>query len=110
MFFELRNAKKVELKGFTAFLYNTKSEIPEYNSVYVEVNGEHNKEFVKKSHRLYFVIEGKGVFKVGKETKDVKKNDVIVIPPQIPYMYNGKMKLFEVNFPATDSNDAVKVE
>lgn len=110
MFFELKNAKEVKREGFTAFLYNNKKEIPEYNSVYLEVHGTHDKEFVKASHRLYFVIEGEGVFNVGKETKNVKKNDVIVVPPQAIYSYQGKMKLFEVNFPATDSSDAVKLD
>ncbi len=109
MFFTLAEAKKVDQEGFTAFLYNEKSRIPAYNAVYVDVRGAHDKEYVKTSHRVYFVIEGTGTFTVDDETRDVQTGDVIAIPPKTPYSYEGKMKLFEINFPATDSSDAVKV-
>lgn len=109
MLFTLKNSTKVARDGFTAFLYNQKKDYPALNTVYVDCHKSHDREYVKESHRLYFVIDGGGIFYVGNDKYDVKKNDVIVIEPKIEYSYEGKMKLFEVNYPATDSSDAVKV-
>jgi mannose-6-phosphate isomerase-like protein (cupin superfamily) len=58
---------------------------------------------VRNSIRAYFVIEGSGVFEVGHEMHEVGPTDFVVIPSQTPYAYRWKMKLFEVNTPATDS-------
>src|SRR3989344_4322489 len=65
MLFTLRKAKKVKMDGFTAFLYNSKSEFPVVSTVYVDCTKCHEKAYVKGSYRLYFVLKGKGKFKVG---------------------------------------------
>ena len=110
MIFKLNNAKKVEREGFTAFIYNLKDDFPSCNTVYVDCHKFHKKVYVKTSHRIYFVIEGNGTFLVGDKKDKVEKNDVIVIEPMTKYSYEGKMKLFEINFPATSSEDEVEVE
>jgi len=109
MIFNIENATKISEEGFTAHLYNTKEQYPAISAVFVECTGGHEQVYVKKSHRLYFVIEGSGTFTINNETSPIKKNDVIVIEPMTPYSYEGQMKLFEVNSPATDSNDQVKI-
>ncbi|MFA6549960.1 MAG: hypothetical protein WCT36_01225 [Candidatus Gracilibacteria bacterium] len=109
MIFKLDKAKKVKKEGFTAFLYNLKQDFPSYNAVYVDCHKNHEKVYVKASHRIYFVIDGSGKFVVGDEENQVEKNDVIVIEPMTKYEYEGKMKLFEINFPATDRDDEVEV-
>ncbi len=110
MLFQLKNAFKVKRPGFTASVYNSKSKLSVLNTVYVDCFGAHEKVFVKKSHRLYFVMQGSGTFIVGKKTYKVKSLDVVVIPPKTPYSYKGKMKLFEANFPATGAEDEVVME
>jgi len=109
MHFPFSQTKKIEKEGFTAFLYNLKEDHPSFNTVYVDCHKSHEKVYVKASHRIYFVIEGEGTFTVDNETNQVKKNDVIVIEPTKEYSYKGEMKLFEVNFPATGSEDEVVV-
>ena len=110
MLFKLKDAKKIKRKGFTAFLYNSKAEFPVLNTVYGDCFESHEKVYVKNSYRLYFILEGKGTFLVGKKKFKVKPTDVVVIPPRTEYSYQGKMKLFEANFPATGSEDEVTVE
>ncbi len=110
MKFSLDKARTVERDGFTAWLYNSKEQFPAVSSVYVDVRGAHERVYVKKSIRLYFVIKGRGQFTVGNETLEVKTNDVIIIPPKVSYSYKGRMRLFETNFPATGSEDEVKTE
>ena len=110
MLFSLKNACKVVRPGFTAFVYNSKEDLPPLNTVLVDCHKDHEKVYVKESHRVYFVMEGSGTFTVGKEIYKVQPFDVVVIPPKVPYSYEGKMKLFEANFPATGEEDEVRVE
>jgi len=109
MIFKIENAQKVEKNGFTAYVYNNKNEYPTLNTVYVDCFENHEKVYVKNSHRLYFVIEGEGEFNVGDNKYSVKQKDVILIEPMTKYSYKGKMKLFEINYPATNSDDEVKI-
>ena len=109
MLFTLRKAKKVKMDGFTAFLYNSKSEFPVVSNVYVDCHKGHEKVYVKNIYRLYFVLKGKGNFKVGKKKCNVKPRDVVIIPPRTEYSYQDKMELFESNFPATGPEDEVAV-
>ena len=110
MFFELKNTEEIVKDGFTAYRYNLKEEISEFTSLFVDVDGAHDKEYVKTSHRLYFVVQGNGKFWVGGKEKTVRQYDVIAIPPMTAYYYDGKMKLFEINFPGTGPEDSVKVD
>ncbi|KKW41765.1 MAG: Cupin 2 domain-containing protein [Candidatus Magasanikbacteria bacterium GW2011_GWA2_56_11] len=109
MLFSLQNAQKVSRPGFTAYVYNSKEEHPGLNTVYVDCFAGHEKVYVKNSRRLYFVIEGEGIFHLNGEEHAVRPNDVVVIEPMAEYAYTGKMKLFEVNCPATGSEDEVEV-
>ncbi|MEK6967362.1 MAG: hypothetical protein AABX51_01900 [Nanoarchaeota archaeon] len=109
MLYKLKDAKKVERQGFTAFKYNSKADLPEMNAIFVDCHDSHEKCSVKNSFRLYFVIDGTGEFLVGEEKFSVEKNDVVIIPPKTAYAYKGKMKLFEANAPATSSEDEIKL-
>ena len=110
MIFKRKNATEVIRDGFTAHVYNSKEEYSALNTVYVDCHTSHERVFVKESHRVYFVIEGSGIFDIGDETHEVEKDDVIVIEPKTEYAYKGKMKLFELNSPATGSEDEVEVK
>jgi len=109
MIFSLSNAQKFPRDGFTAYVYNNKDQCSAMETVYVDCFKDHEKVYVKNCHRLYFVIEGAGTFTINDKTSQVKQNDVIIIEPMVPYSYQGKMKLFEVNSPATGEGDEVLV-
>ncbi|MFH1536550.1 MAG: hypothetical protein ABID45_01020 [Patescibacteria group bacterium] len=110
MIFKRKNTKEVIRDGFTAHIYNSKKEYPALDTILVDCHTSHKKVYVKESHRVYFVIEGNGTFDVGDETYEVTKEDVIVIEPKVKYAYKGKMKLFELNFPSTSSDDEVAAD
>ena len=109
MLYTFSDSKQVKRESFTAFLYNQKKNYDKMNAVYVDCKKSHERVYVKSSHRVYFVIHGEGVFNVGTKEYKVREKDVIVIEPKTEYSYRGKMKLFEINFLATDKNDEVRV-
>ena len=45
------------------------------------------------SNKIYYVVEGKGKFKIGEETFEVKKDDLIEIPKNTEFVFAGKMKV-----------------
>ena len=50
--------------------------------------------------RLYLVLEGEGRFTVAGESFAVQAGEVVIVPRQTPYDYEGRMKLFLVHAPA----------
>ena len=105
MILKLSAATKIALDGFTAYLYNSKKDSPNLSAVYVDCHSHHARVAVKSSIRAYFVIDGTGEFDLGPDTYRVGPSDLVIIPPRTPYAYRGRMKLFEVNTPATDASD-----
>jgi len=59
---------------------------------------------------LYFVINGKGKFTIEKEVVSVEMNDVIIIPKNTPYDFQGNMRLLLVNSPAFDRKADKRLE
>ena len=42
---------------------------------------------------VYYILDGKGQYKIGDELLDVKQGDLIEIPADTKFTYKGKMKL-----------------
>jgi len=69
----------------------------------------------KKITHIYFILEGEGFFDINGEKKEVKKGMLVEVPPNVEYVYSGKMKLllitnppwFEGNEEFTKDNPAV---
>ena len=59
------------------------------------------------SDRIYLVLEGQGRFTVAGDAFDVAKGDVVLVPRDTPYDYEGQLKLFLVHSPA--NNDEVDI-
>jgi gentisate 1,2-dioxygenase len=74
----------------------------------VECAIRHYKARLKNATRGYLVIEGKGVFIINEERHDALPYDLFLILDGDTYEYEGKMKLFEFNVPATDSSNEEK--
>ena len=60
------------------------------------------------SSKLYYVIEGKGIFKINEVIHQVKKDDVIEIPPNTEFVFAGKMKLLLIMTPAFRVQDGIR--
>jgi len=110
MKFELRNAKTFGWEGIKGFEYNTKEDFEKASVVFAEVSGRHGKIKNIKSERIYIVVEGKGEFIINDEVVPVERNDVIIIPKNTPYDYQGKMKMFLVDTPAFEKGADIKLE
>lgn len=110
MKFELKNAKEFGWKGIKGFEYNTKEEFEKASVVFAEVSGRHGKIKNIKSERIYIIVDGKGEFIIDDKVIPAEKNDVIIIPKNTPYDYQGKMNMFLVDTPAFEKDADIKLE
>lgn len=114
MKFTLRNALKVSWPGWTGFAYNSKEDFRRASALYIEVTKKHGKTMSTKSDRIYYVLDGKGEFKVKNKVYRVKRSDVIIVPKNTPYDYKAlagtTLKLFLVHSPAFDQEFVVDLE
>ena len=97
--FELKNAFKFGWEGLSAYSYSSVNDFSGASAAVFEVTGSHGKVLSKISNRIYYILEGKGIFIIDGAEITVKKTDVIIVPHNTPYDYNGKMKLFLVHTP-----------
>jgi len=73
------------------------------SAVFESVEEGHFKEFLNKlSTFVWFIAEGEGTFVINDEPQVVKKNDLIIVPPNTRVHYFGKMKMLLLNIPAFD--------
>jgi mannose-6-phosphate isomerase-like protein (cupin superfamily) len=110
MKFKLKNAFQFGWEGLKGWAYNSKDDFPNASAAYFEVNGAHGKIKTTESDRIYFVVEGKGEFVINGKGIPVEKTDVIIVPKNTPYDYNGIMKLFLIHSPAYDPEAEMKLE
>lgn len=90
--FTADKASKFKKHGVDLTVYNER--VPSADVVYVTVDGGHMQEFIDvKSHFIYYIIEGNGVFILNDERIEAKATDLIVIPPNTRIYYFGKMKM-----------------
>lgn len=87
-----KDAQKIKKHGIDLVIYG--ENVPAANVCYVEVEEGHFQEFFdKKSHFIYYIIEGYGTFVLDDEKVEVKGTDLIVVPPKTRIHYFGKMKM-----------------
>ena len=110
MKFQLKNAKTFGWKGVKGHAYNTKEDFKNASVAYAEINGRHGKIRNIKSDRVYIVVGGKGEFIINDKVVPVKEKDVIIIPKNTPYDYQGEMKIFLVDCPAFERDADIKLE
>ena len=76
----------------------------------VRTGGRHGKIKNSANDHIYFVVDGKGSFLIGTQNFPAGKNDLIIVPKNPPFDYEGKMKLFLVTVPALDKTKEVRLE
>jgi mannose-6-phosphate isomerase-like protein (cupin superfamily) len=70
----------------------------------VESRGRHGRIKQPISDRIYLILEGEGEFFFGEEGDEVvsvARDDVLLIPKDTAYDYQGRMRLFLVHTPPT---------
>lgn len=122
--FTLRGAKMLERAGRKGWIYNTKDDFENANVVYLEMKYRHGKVKDLKSDRIYYIVEGKGEFKIQNsqpkagppmaEKFKIKETDVVIVPKDTPYDFENKgksyLKLVLINCPAFERESSVKLE
>jgi gentisate 1,2-dioxygenase len=106
----LNQASIHDKRDFIAKFYLEKKTNPEFNTIFVECINRHYKTKLKNATRIYFVIEGKGYFIIDNIKQEANLYDLFIIKDSQIYEYRGKMKLIEINFPATDKSNEEKLE
>ena len=95
------DAIMVEKNGVTMKIYSDIDDCKQAAVVYQETDEGHLEEFYhSKSAFIYYIIDGNGVFHIDGEAFEVKKSDVVIIPPGRKFYYMGKLKQVCITAPA----------
>src|SRR5271167_4517141 len=66
----------------------------------VDVHKGHDTFMISKAlTRIYYIIEGAGVFTIDNQKYDVAPGLLVEVPPGVEYTYSGSMKIFLVSHP-----------
>jgi hypothetical protein len=66
----------------------------------VDVHRGHDTFIISKAlTRIYYIIEGTGVFTIDNQKYDVAPGLLVEVPPSVEYSYSGSMKIFLVSHP-----------
>ncbi len=95
--------------AFTARFYIERKERSDFNALIVDCVTSHYKTKLKGAVRIYLVIEGSGTFTINGKKEEAHRYDLFVISDGDIYEYEGQIKLFEFNIPATDSHNEEKI-
>lgn len=101
--------KRYDLKDFVARFYIEKKQRKDFNILLVDCKTRHYRTKIKNAIRLYFVISGKGTFIINGRKTNARKYDLFTVSDSEIYEYEGKMKLLEINIPATDNSNEEKL-
>jgi mannose-6-phosphate isomerase-like protein (cupin superfamily) len=67
---------------------------------FVDVRRGHDTFIISKAlTRIYYVIDGTGVFTIDSQRYDVTAGLLVEVPPGVEYSYSGSMKIFLVSHP-----------
>ena len=91
------------LNGFSCEMINKNISI-DIEDVY-KGHERYCKSFI--STFIYYVIEGKGIFKIENNKYNVEQGNIIEIPPNTEFVFAGKMKLLLIMNPPFNKNTKV---
>src|SRR5215470_230120 len=67
---------------------------------FLDVHKGHDTFMVSKAlTRIYYIIEGTGVFTIDNQKYDVAPGLLVEVPPGVEYSYSGSMKILLVSHP-----------
>jgi mannose-6-phosphate isomerase-like protein (cupin superfamily) len=67
---------------------------------FVDVHKGHDTFMVSKAlTRLYYILEGAGVFMIDNQNYQVASGLLVEVPPGVEYSYSGSMKILLVSYP-----------
>lgn len=63
-----------------------------FSAALVEINGAHGKLKCIGEDRIYFILDGEGMFIINDEESNISQNDLIFVPKNTPYNIIGKLR------------------
>lgn len=99
------NQKKVRVMNINEYKINSN-----FSGALIEINGNHGALKCLKEDRIYFIIEGNGIFIINDKENNISPNDLIFIPKNTPYNIIGKIKFFMICSPEFNPDDDVSLE
>ena len=102
--------KFFDREAFNGNLYVQKNDNKGFNALLVHCVTRHYKTRLTGATRAYLVLEGEGTFSINDKKEKAEKDDLFLIFDNDVYEYEGEMKLFELNIPATDSSNEEKMD
>jgi mannose-6-phosphate isomerase-like protein (cupin superfamily) len=106
----LRDTETFDVGDFKGALYLDKKDNEDFNVLLIDCVTRHFKMRLVGARRTYFVLEGSGTFAINDERIDVEPFDLVLIKDGDVFEYDGAMKLFEFNIPATDDANEERLE
>lgn len=98
--FTLPEKQTFAAEDLLGFAYSNAQDNADMESLHLIIDGHSGKATTGESSRVYLVLIGDGEFVIEGEVTSVQKGDVIMLPKNTDYEYQGSMELFEVNTPS----------
>jgi mannose-6-phosphate isomerase-like protein (cupin superfamily) len=96
---EVSSSPSFTLQGMAGYEFQPLKD-PDFAVHLLEVHTGHDTFMISKAlTRIYYVIEGSGVFTIDNQNYDVSPGLVVEVPPDVEYSYSGRMKILLVSHP-----------
>ena len=106
---KLPNKPSFEREGFNGYICELDNK--NIGMTYEDVYKGHDKYCTNtESTHIYFVISGKGKFKIKDEIYEVEEGNVIEIPPNTKFIFAGQMKLLLIMSPKFNPDTTISGE
>lgn len=110
MKFRLTDGIAFEVGGVKGHAVTAQAGIKSGDVASLQVDGRHGRVKTTLSDRFYYVVAGSGTFHIGQDAFEVTDGDVLVVPRDTTYDFEGKMELVLFSSPAFDPTKEVFLE
>lgn len=98
--YSLPHKPSFSFESIMGFIYSDEKDFSRMDALRVMVDGASGVVTTGPCDRIYLVLVGTGTFIIEGVSHSVTVDDVMIIPRNTEYEYQGSMELFEVNTPA----------
>lgn len=77
----------------------------DFSGALISIKGAHGKSRCLREDRVYFILEGSGLFIIDGKEHTASANDLIFIPKSTPYDIKGNLKFFLLCSPGFRQED-----